>query len=61
MRNTKGTAKEDYAAARSTLKQARRQQDKQKFEQLSARLDSLDALASPVGGVAGEEPAVNDL
>ena len=41
-------AKEDYAAARSTLKQARRQQDKQKFEQLSARLESLDALASEV-------------
>lgn len=39
-------AKEDYAAARSTLKQARRQQDKQKFEQLSARLESLDALAA---------------
>ncbi|MDV2431898.1 AAA family ATPase [Corynebacterium tuberculostearicum] len=41
-------AKEDYAAARSTLKQARRQQDKQKFEKLSARLESLDALASEV-------------
>mgnify|MGYP002758062843 FL=1 len=41
-------AKEDYAAARSTLKQARRQQDKQKFEQLSARLESLDALAAEV-------------
>ena len=39
-------AKEDYAAARSTLKQARRQQDKQKFEKLSARLESLDALAA---------------
>ena len=41
-------AKEDYAAARSTLKQARRQQDKQKFEKLSARLESLDALAAEV-------------
>ena len=41
-------AKEDSAAARSTLKQARRQQDKQKFEQLSARLESLDALAAEV-------------
>ena len=41
-------AKEDYAAARSTLKQARRQQDKQKFEKLSARLESLDGLAAEV-------------
>ncbi|MGV4398175.1 hypothetical protein, partial [Pandoraea pneumonica] len=41
-------AKEDYAAARTTLKQARRLQDKQKFEQLSARLESLDGLAAEV-------------
>ena len=41
-------AKEDYAAARSTLKQARRLQDRQRFEQLSARLESLDALAAEV-------------
>ncbi|MCZ9295925.1 AAA family ATPase [Corynebacterium yonathiae] len=41
-------AKEDYAAARSTLKQARRLQDKQKFEQLSSRLESLGALATEV-------------